>query len=226
MRFYSRLWLVLMLFTLVPSAGAVYLNSLVYDMRPDEQFISLPVVNDTPRTNLYTVHAYEIGKPTVDASSRVEGAEMQVVYSPLKFTVAPGGKDFFKLYYRGPEDRVERYYRVIVRESPVKLFPFRDNEKHSDVISVLSMSTFLIVRPRMHTLSFELDERAGTLHNTGNTFFRVIIHKGCNGDDDSSTQFYMLPGEKYSSSIVSKNNKKFIVAMGRYTLLGEGCFTA
>lgn len=68
-----------------------------------------------------------------------------------------------------------------------------------------------------------IDERNGVIKNTGNTFFRVIIQKGCNGDDESSEQFYMLPGESYQSAAVRGENKKFIVALGKYIPLGEMC---
>lgn len=56
------------------------------------------------------------------------------------------------------------------------------------------MSTILIVRPRKTRFQYEINEATGTIKNTGNTYFRVILQKGCNGDDESSTQFYMLPG--------------------------------
>lgn len=205
-------------------AGAVYFNSLVFDMQPDEKFISRPMVNDTSRTNLYTVSAYKIDKPGKHGENRIDGGEMEVVYSPLKFTVQPDGKEYFKLYYRGPQDDIERYYRVVFKESPIQIFPFRNQNQNTDIIPVVSMSTFLVVRPRKAKLEFKIDEANGTIRNTGNTFFRVIIQKGCNGDDESSTQFYMLPGEEYRSPIAKANNKKFIVAMGRYQNLGEGCF--
>ncbi len=208
-----------------PSAGAAYFNALIYDMGPDQRFISRPMVNDTPRTNLYTISAYKIDKPGAGGENRIIGGPMEVVYSPLKFTVQAGGQEYFKLFYRGPEDGVERYYRVIFRESPVRMFPLKTQNKYTDVLPVVAMSTILVVRPRKTTLKFEVDERTGTIRNTGNTFFRVIIQKGCHGDDESSTQFYMLPGESYQNAIAGGNNKKYIVALGRYHQLGNGCFS-
>lgn len=86
------------------------------------------------------------------------------------------------------------------------------------------MSTILVVRPRKVNLRYEADEKTGIIHNSGNTFFCVIIQKGCDGDDESSTQFYMLPGERYSAQAVKVNNRKFVVATGRYLPLGRACF--
>lgn len=205
-------------------AGAVYFDSLIYDMEPGESFISRPIVNDTPRTNLYTISSYKIDKPGRGGENRIIGGPKEVVYSPLKFTVQAEGKEYFKLFYRGPQDGVERYYRVVFKEAPVQMFPLKKQNKYTGVLPVVAMSTVLVVRPRNINLKFDADERTGTIRNTGNTFFRVIIQKGCNGDDVSSTQFYMLPGETYRDPIAVGNNKKYVVALGRYHPLGKGCF--
>lgn len=220
----SRFYLALCLNLFVFPASAVYFDSLIVDMRPEENFISRPMVNDTTRSNLYTISAYKIDKPGTGGEHRIDGGAMEVVYSPLKFTVSPNGREYFKLYYRGPKDNKERYYRVIFKESPVKIFPFRNQNQNTDIIPVVSMSSILVVRPRIAKLNYTIDEVSGTIGNSGNTFFRVIIQKGCHGDDESSTQFYMLPGEKYHSPAAKANNKKFIVAMGKYIQLGAGCF--
>ncbi len=94
----------------------------------------------------------------------------------------------------GLGDDIERYYRVIFKETPVTVFPRRMEQKKLNIVPSVSMSTILIVRPRKTRFQYEINEATGTIKNTGNTYFRVILQKGCNGDDESSTQFYMLPG--------------------------------
>lgn len=122
------------------------------------------------------------------------GQDKDLVWSPLQFTVQAKGQEYFKLYYRGPKDDVERYYRVIFKETPVTVSR-RQDQKKLNVVPSVSMSTILIVRPRNTRFQYEINEATGTIKNTGNTYFRVILQKGCDGDDESSTQFYMLPGE-------------------------------
>ncbi|MEL1902162.1 hypothetical protein V9Y96_24265, partial [Klebsiella pneumoniae] len=80
------------------------------------------------------------------------------------------------------------------------------------------------VRPRKTRFQYEINEATGTIKNTGNTYFRVILQKGCNGDDESSTQFYMLPGDSWTGPEAKNSNRKYIVALGRYHKLGDGCF--
>ncbi|MFU0887063.1 molecular chaperone [Kluyvera sichuanensis] len=216
--------LVLMAVTYAQPAHAVWFDSLVNDIPSDKEFVSRPIYNDTDRTNLYTVSAFKIDKPGKDGEHRVNANELELLWAPLKFSISSHGTEYFKLYYRGPKDDVERYYRVIFKESPVRMFPKNDTGHHLQVLPVTSMSTFLIVRPRNMRLKYSVDENQGVIENSGNTFFRVIIQKGCDGDDEHSRQFYMLPGEKFKDGSVNAKNRKFIVANKKYIPLGNACF--
>lgn len=203
---------------------AVYLHSLIYEVDADKTFTALPVMNDTKRSNLYTLEAWKIRKPGNGNEEVITDAGKELLWSPLQFMTQPDGREYFKLYYRGPIDNTERYYRVLFRETPVSVLPWRNGSRELDIFPVVAMSTLLIVRPRNAKLKYEIDEANGTIRNTGNTFFRVILQKGCDGDDESSSQFYMLPGETWQGAEARKQNKKFIVAQGRYHQLGTGCF--
>jgi len=210
--------------SVIPQATAAYFDSIIYDMEGEQDFISRAMVNDTKNNNLYTISAYKISHPGDGEEPKVIDSTKEIIWSPLRFTVQPDGREYFKLYYRGPKDNIERYYRVIFKETPVTLFPYRENQKNMDIVPVVSMSTILIVRPRNTQLKYEINEANGTIRNTGNTYFRVILQKGCNGDDESSTQFYMLPGESWQGPQGRSSNRKYIVALGSYHRLGSGCF--
>lgn len=203
---------------------AVWFSSLVYDIPADKDFVSRPLFNDTDRMNLYNVSAFKIDRPGNGNEKIISGTDLEILWAPLKFSLSPQQTDYFKLYYRGPKDDVERYYRVVFKEIPVRIFPLQTTGSHLNVLPVTAMSTFLIVRPRKVNLAYQVDEHNGIIKNTGNTYFRVIIHKGCNGDDESSNQFYMLPGEQYRDASVKGKNKKFIVADNKYMKAGTACF--
>lgn len=205
-------------------AKAVYFDSIIYELDANKDFLSKPIYNDTKQTNLYNISAYKIRRPGDGNEGGVAESGKELMWSPLKFSVQPNGKEYFKLYYRGPEDNIERYYRVIFKEIPLTMSPYHARQKNMSIIPVVAMSTIFIVRPRKIDLKFEIDETKGLIRNTGNTFFRVIIQKGCNGDDESSKQFYMLPGETWYGPDAKANNRKYIVAQSRYHHLGEGCF--
>lgn len=205
-------------------AWAIRLDSTVYDIAPQQSFISWPILNDSPRVNLYTITAWKIDRPGAGGERRVDGKELEVVYSPLRFTLQPGRRDYFKLYYRGPQDDRERYYRVQFNEMPVTLLPWRERRQGLDVVPVVSVNAILVVRPRQISFRYQIDEAAGTLKNTGNTWFRGIVQQGCHGDDESATQLALLPGDVWRNPIINARNRKYIVALGSYHKMGQGCF--
>ncbi|MEQ4763055.1 molecular chaperone [Klebsiella aerogenes] len=211
------------LFISLNSYGA-YLESTIYEIDNTTDFVSKSVINNTNRTNIYTLVAYKVNKPGSGNENIVITNSKEVLWSPLKITLKPGEKNYFKLYYKGPKDEFERYYRVIYKESPMVVYPIKNDIKHTDVTPVVSISTILVVRPRKINFNFYIDESTGVIKNTGNTFFRIIIQRGCNGDDETSKQLYILPGELWRNPQVSNTNKKYIVAMNRYIQLGKGCF--
>lgn len=71
---------------------------------------------------------------------------------------------------------------------------------------------------------YEINEVMGIIKNIGNIYFRVIFQKGCNGDDESFIQFYMLSGDSWIGFEVKNSNRKYIVVLGCYYKLGDGCF--
>jgi hypothetical protein len=107
---------------------------------------------------------------------------------------------------------------------PITLFTQRNQGKGGEALPVIAMDTILVVRPRKINLAYSIDERNGILKNTGNTFFKVIVHRGCHSTDDEAVMRYVLPGETWHSSELKTQNRKFIVALQKYLPVGQGCF--
>lgn len=202
---------------------SISLESTIYDMEANKSFISKRIYNDSKKQNIYSISAVKIDRPGPGGEHRTPIADGELIFTPLNFSLAPGASEYFKIFYRGAQDDRERYYRIIFREMPVTLFPDRGRGKNSETIPAIAMDTILVIRPRKAKFSYMIDEKNGVLKNTGNTFFRVIVHKGCHSTDDEATIRYILPGEKYISSVVSDKNRKFIVAQKRYIPIGTGC---
>ncbi|NIH90974.1 P pilus assembly chaperone PapD [Enterobacter asburiae] len=206
------------------SAHALYLDSTIYEMPADKSFISKRIFNDSKKQNVYRISAVKIDKPGPGGEKRQDIEEGELIFAPLTSSLAPDAGEFFKIFYRGPQDDRERYYRVQFTELPVTMFPERNGGKRSEAIPAIALDTILVVRPRKIDLRYTLDEQAGVLKNTGNTFFKIIVQQGCNSTDDEATIRYVLPGETYRSSGLKNRNKKFIVAMHKYIPIGNACF--
>lgn len=218
-------WAFVFLFGLTAcSAQAVYLESTIYEMPSDKSFISKRIYNDSQKQNLYSISAVKIDKPGPRGENRSAIAEGELLFTPLNFSLAPQASEFFKIFYRGPQDDKERYYRIVFREMPITLFTQRNQGKGGEALPVIAMDTILVIRPRKINLAYSIDERNGILKNTGNTFFKVIVHRGCHSTDDEAVMRYVLPGETWHSSELKTQNRKFIVALQKYLPVGQGCF--
>lgn len=221
--FFYKSVLTIGLFGLSHIASAVYFSSYIYEMGSEESFISKPIRNDTSYSNLYTVQSFKIDKPGVNGENVIYAKDREIIYTPLKLQIDANSTDFFKLIYIGPKDDQERYYRVVFNEVPLTAFQEKPDPKATSFVPTISMSTIMVVRPRKQKFKYELDEKTGVLKNTGNTFFRVIIHKSCKSDDESSTQFYMLPNEEYKGDLIKQKNRKFLVINQHYEQIGNQC---
>ncbi|WNN44563.1 MULTISPECIES: fimbrial biogenesis chaperone [Winslowiella] len=203
---------------------AAWFDSIIYDMDADQNFIARRVLNNTGSSKLYNVSAVRIDKPGVGGENASPLQQGELLYAPLKFFLEKNQSEFFKIYYKGPQDDRERYYRISYSETPLNLVHKPDAKQAFLPQPVISMSTILIVRPRKINLSWHLDEQKGVLMNNGNTYFTVLIHKGCEANDNSATRINLLPGEHFSSHKLKDINKKFIVGLKKYMRLGKGCF--
>lgn len=108
-------------------AQAVYLSSGVFTLESDRTFFSRQFVNNTKETNLYVIAAYRIAKPGVDEQPQpLEQGEL--LYTPLRKILEPGAWEYFKIFYRGPADERERYYRIVIQEIPANLMEMQGRQ--------------------------------------------------------------------------------------------------
>lgn len=211
-------------FSILSFSGlAIYLESMVYEMQPQDFFMSIMVFNDSEKLNLYSVNVLQIDKPGPDGQIINNVYDGEFLYAPLKFTLEPNGMKYFKFYYRGPSDTKERYYRITFHEVPFSLISNTLLKKSGNYLPSIVVDTVLVVRPRKVDLNYTIDEGKGVIVNTGNTFFKVIAHKTCNPVDDDSTTRYLLPKETWISDKLKEKSQKIIVALNQYIPVGYSC---
>lgn len=219
----SRIPLWVVLFTITQNSSALSLSTYIFEMMSDQNHIARPIANDTQTLNLYQISGFKIDRPGNDGENRILEKNREIIYSPLQLKVEPKQQEYFKIFYIGPKDDQERYYRMSFVETPLAAYNNPDQAHSSTFLPSIALSTILIVRPRIQKLKYEIDENVGVLSNTGNTYFRVIIKKGCDGSDEDAKQFYMLPGEQYKNINLQENNQKFIIANKKYIPIGTMC---
>lgn len=64
---------------------------------------------------------------------------------------------------------------------------------------VVVMDTILVVRPREVQFKWSFDKVAGTVSNTGNTWFKLLIKPGCDSTEEEGTLGICVPGTWFAS---------------------------
>ncbi|HGN0424657.1 TPA: hypothetical protein ACXJR2_002168 [Proteus mirabilis] len=156
---------------------------------------------------------------------RVRGTPIQngeILFTPLKKILLPGEQEFFKIFYRGEADEKERYYKIIISETPLDIRNDEGQKKQPLFYPTVSLETYFVVRPKDPYFKYDLNINQGILKNTGNTYFRVLLHQNCDGDDDSEPYvFYLLPNQQIKDLRISQKSRKYIVIFDKYYSIGN-----
>ncbi|WP_195848734.1 fimbrial protein [Providencia alcalifaciens] len=210
-----------MLFSFNGSAHALYISSDISSMDSEGEFFSKPYINDTKKTNLYSFSAYQIDKPGSHEQGRAIH-DGEIIFTPLKKILLPGEQEFFKIFYRGAEDNQERYYKIIISETPLEMQNDKEQRKQPLFYPTVSLETYFVVRPKQPDFKYTLDQNAGILKNTGNTYFRVLLHNNCGAEDDTEPYvLYLLPNQTYQDERLTKKSRKYIVIFDKYYAVGN-----
>lgn len=214
--------LLLMILSLLGgNAFALYIDSDISSMEAGQQFFSKPYVNNTEKTNLYNFSAYQIDKPGSNEQGKpIENGE--IIFTPLKKILLPKEQEFFKIFYRGQEDNKERYYKIIISETPLDMRNEDKKNKQPLFYPTVSLETYFVVRPKKPDFKYDINQNEGLLKNTGNTYFRVLLHENCDVDDESLPYvLYLLPNQELKDVRLKKKSRKYIVIFDKYYPVGN-----
>lgn len=203
------------------SAHALYINSDISSMEPGEEFFSKSYINDTKKTNLYTFSAYKIDKPGSNEHGQpIENGE--IIFTPLKKILLPEEQEFFKIFYRGKKDSIERYYKITISETSLDITSDDNKNKKPLFYPTVSLETYFVVRPLNPKFTYEFEKQTGSIKNTGNTYFRVLIHKSCDIDENEEPLvLYLLPNQQFQNDILKSKGHKYIVIFNKYYSIGN-----
>lgn len=202
-------------------AQALYLSSDISALEPSKSFFSKSYINDTKKVNLYTFSAYQIDKPDNNEQGKpIE--EGEIIFTPLKKILLPGEQEYFKIFYRGKEDDKERYYKIVISETALDVDTDPALNQQSLFYPTVSLETYFVVRPKNIDFQYAMDANAGVLKNTGNTYFRVLVHESCEvSDDEQPLVLHLLPQQEFRNAALKKKSRKYIVIFDKYHSIGN-----
>lgn len=219
--FRVTLWLIAVC---VPMTGmAISVGTLTFSMPADNTFVAKRVLNNNPSARLYQISIVEIDRPG-ENETRARPTDGELLFAPRQLLLQPGEGDYFKFYYHGPQDNRERYYRVSFREIPTH--SRTENRGARSSISadpIIIMETILVVRPREVHFEWHYDPLKGSVSNTGNTWFKLIVKPGCRSTEDEGETWYLRPGDTVQQKTLQKIGRKYLIYNEKFIGISDDC---
>ena len=206
-----------------PLAQAISVGNLTFSLPAEADFASKRVVNNNKSARLYRITVSAIDRPGgSEVRSRPVDGELRV--APRQLALQAGESEYFKFYYHGPRDNRERYYRVSFREIPTRNLTRRSpTGGEVSMEPVVVMDTILVVRPRQVQFKWAFDKAAGTVSNTGNTWFKLLIKPGCDSTEEEGDAWYLRPGDVVRQPALRQPGNHYLVYNDKFIKISDTC---
>ena len=206
-----------------PLAQAISVGNLTFSLPAEADFASKRVVNNNKSARLYRIAVSAIDRPG-GSEVRSRPVDGELLFAPRQLVLQAGESEYFKFYYHGPRDNRERYYRVSFHEIPTRNLTRRSptgGEVSTEPVVV--MDTILVVRPREVQFKWSFDKAAGTVSNTGNTWFKLLIKPGCDSTEEEGDAWYLRPGDVVRQPALRQPGNHYLVYNDKFIKISDTC---
>ncbi|MGG8006761.1 fimbria/pilus periplasmic chaperone [Klebsiella aerogenes] len=204
---------------------AISIGNLTFSLPSESNYVSKRITNNNKSARLYRVSVNKIDSPGINEtiSRSVDG---ELLFAPRQLTLQAGESELFKFYYHGPQDNRERYYRVSFTEIPTFTNSIQNSSgAYISMAPVIIMDSILVVRPRKVKFSWSYNRKDGSLSNTGNTWFKLLIKPGCNSKEEEGDAWYLRPGDIIHESALRKEGNHYIIFNEKFIKLTKDCIS-
>ncbi|QGV96873.1 fimbria/pilus periplasmic chaperone [Klebsiella pneumoniae] len=206
-----------------PLAQAISVGNLTFSLPAEADFASKRVVNNNKSARLYRIAVSAIDRPG-GSEVRSRPVDGELLFAPRQLVLQAGESEYFKFYYHGPRDNRERYYRVSFREIPTRNLTRRSpTGGEVSMEPVVVMDTILVVRPREVQFKWSFDKVAGTVSNTGNTGFKLLIKPGCDSTEEEGDARYLRPGDVVRQPALRQPGNHYLVYNDKFIKISDTC---
>ena len=206
-----------------PLAQAISVGNLTFSLPAEADFASKRVVNNNKSARLYRITVSAIDRPG-GSEVRSRPVDGELLFAPRQLALQAGESEYFKFYYPGPRDNRERYYRVSFREIPTRNLTRRSpTGGEVSMEPVVVMDTILVVRPREVQFKWSFDKAAGTVSNTGNTWFKLLIKPGCDSTEEEGDAWYLRPGDVVRQPALRQPGNHYLVYNDKFIKISDTC---
>ncbi|HBQ7126115.1 TPA: hypothetical protein ACXG2J_001562 [Klebsiella pneumoniae] len=206
-----------------PLAQAISVGNLTFSLPAEADFASKRVVNNNKSARLYRIAVSAIDRPG-GSEVRSRPVDGELLFAPRQLVLQAGESEYFKFYYHGPRDNRERYYRVSFHEIPTRNLTRRSpTGGEVSMEPVVVMDTILVVRPREVQFKWSFDKVAGTVSNTGNTWFKLLIKPGCDSTEEEGDAWYLRPRDVVRQPALRQPGNHYLVYNDKFIKISDTC---
>lgn len=200
-------------------AAAIHVGPITEMMASDQTILAKEIENNVDQARLVGLSIERITSP-LDNGKVIPLPNNEILISPANLILPGKTKEHFKIYYKGPADNQERYYRLVWRDDPVSEEGSTQNKKSATATTSAMISTILVVAPRQENFNYRFDKEKRVVYNTGNSAFRTVATGDCmpdavtkNENNRCSERYYVMPGLGVKLKQVDVQSKKATVGV-------------
>ncbi|MBP6116037.1 MAG: hypothetical protein KBC57_00085 [Neisseriaceae bacterium] len=211
--------------SLVQAISVGEITSLIHT---DETMLAKEVENTVDGARLVSLSIERISSPMDGGEVLPMDSASEILSTPANLILPGRGKDIFRIFYDGPKDDQERYYRLNWQDNPVQEDGLSKSAKTATATTSASIGTILVVAPRKETFDYEYLN--GAVYNRGNVTFRVVAFGPCktpnaSGQKTCHERYYVMPGVGVKLKYGNLSDKKAHVGIwhrGNFITVNEG----
>ncbi|TQI78610.1 hypothetical protein FHU10_1352 [Serratia fonticola] len=194
-------------------ANAINVGSITSIIASDQSVIAKEVINTVDDARMVSLTVERISSPMEGGQVIPMASKQEIMATPSNLILPGNGKDVFQIFYAGPKDNQERYYRLSWHDNPVVEEGLSTTRKAASATTSATIKTILVVTPRQDNFNYQY--RDGVVYNTGNSSFRVVAFGPCrkpqpSGDENKSCRerYYVMPGLGVHLKVIDLNNPR------------------
>lgn len=208
------------LFFYSPLSSAINVGPITEIMAADQTLLAKDVENNVSQARLVSLQIERISSPLDDGKVIPMESKGEILSSPSNLILPGNTKETFKIFYKGPADDKERYYRLVWSDNPVSEDGSTQSKKSATATTSATISTIMVITPRKENFNYRFDKEKSVVFNTGNSSFRTVASGICtpnavtkNENNRCSERYYVMPGLGVKLQQVDINNKKSTVGI-------------
>ena len=176
-----------------PLTQAISVGNLTFSLPSETDFVSKRVVNNNKSARIYRIAISAIDSPG-SSELRTRPVDVELLFAPRQLALQA---------------------RNHTRRSPT-----------GGVVStepVVVMDTILVVRPRQVQFKWSFDKVTGTVSNTGNTWFKLLIKPGCDSTEEEGDAWYLRPGDVVHQPELRQPGNHYLVYNDKFIKISDSC---